>query len=102
VQKYERGANRIGSSHLYEFAKALGVGVSYFFDEMPSDALSDSPTSVRGRRASGEAGTISEREKDPLTNRETLELVRGYYKIREVRVRKSVFEVIKAVGDAAR
>ena len=102
VQKYERGANRIGSSHLYEFARALAVPVSYFFDEMPSDALSESPTSVRGRKGSGEAGTTSEREKDPLTKRETLELVRGYYKIREVRVRKSVFQMITTLGAAAR
>ncbi|GEP61349.1 helix-turn-helix domain-containing protein [Reyranella soli] len=38
VQKYERGSNRISSSRLYEFAKVLDVPVSYFFDEMPSNA----------------------------------------------------------------
>ena len=40
IQKYERGSNRISSSRLYEFAKVLDVPVSYFFDEMPSNALS--------------------------------------------------------------
>src|SRR5260370_738995 len=39
IQKYERGSNRIGSSRLFEFAKVLDVPVSYFFDEMPSNAL---------------------------------------------------------------
>jgi hypothetical protein len=29
--------------------------------------------------------------KDPLIKRETLELVRAYYKIREARVRKRIF-----------
>ncbi len=84
IQKYERGSNRIGSSRLFEFAKVLDVPVSYFFDEMPSNALSGRPMSGRGKKGGfGEAGTPFEQEKDPLIKRETLELVRAYYKIRE-------------------
>ena len=101
VQKYERGANRMGSSRLYEFAKVLDVPVSYFFDEMPSNALSGRPMSGRGRKGFSEAGTPFEQEKDPLIKRETLELVRAYYKIREGRVRKRIFEMVKAVGAAS-
>ena len=102
VQKYERGANRIGSSRLFEFAKVLDVPVSYFFDEMPSNALAGRPMSGRGRKGGfGEAGTPFEDEKDPLIKRETLELVRGYYKIREARVRKRIFEMVKAIGVAS-
>ena len=101
IQKYETGANRIGSSRLYEFAKVLDVPVSYFFDEMPSNALSGRPMSGRGRKGSAEAGTPFEQEKDPLIKRETLELVRAYYKIREGRVRKRIFETVKAVGAAS-
>jgi transcriptional regulator with XRE-family HTH domain len=101
IQKYERGSNRIGSSRLYEFAKVLDVPVSYFFDEMPSNALSGRPMSGRGRKGFGEAGTPFEQEKDPLIKRETLELVRAYYKIREGRVRKRIFEMVKAVGVAS-
>jgi transcriptional regulator with XRE-family HTH domain len=96
IQKYERGSNRIGSSRLYEFAKVLDVPVSYFFDEMPSNALSG-----RGLKGLGEAGTPFEQEKDPLIKRETLELVRAYYKIREGRVRKRIFEMVKAMGAAS-
>ena len=101
IQKYERGSNRIGSSRLYEFAKVLDVPVSYFFDEMPSNALSGRPMSGRGRKGFGEAGTPFEQEKDPLIKRETLELVRAYYKIREGRVRKRIFEMVKAMGAAS-
>ena len=36
-----------------------------------------------------------------LGQRETLELVRAYYKIRESRVRKRIFEMVKAVGAAS-
>ena len=36
VQKYERGANRIGSSRLFELGRILDVPVSYFFDDLPA------------------------------------------------------------------
>lgn len=32
VQKYERGANRVSASKLFEIARTLGVKVSHFFD----------------------------------------------------------------------
>ena len=79
----------------------LDVPVSYFFDEMPSHALSGRPMSGRGRKEFGEPGTPFQQEKDPLIKRETLELVRAYYKIREGRVRKRIFEMVKAVGAAS-
>ena len=100
IQKYERGSNRIGSSRLFEFAKVLDVPVSYFFDEMPSNALSGRPMSGRGRKGFGEAGTPFEQEKDPLIKRETLELVRAYDKIDEERVRHSIFATVKALGES--
>ncbi len=34
VQKYEKGANRIGASRLWQFSNALGLPVSFFFDGM--------------------------------------------------------------------
>src|SRR3712207_4575070 len=33
VQKYERGAHRIGASRLYELSRVLDVPVSFFFDD---------------------------------------------------------------------
>ena len=101
IQKYERGSNRISSSQLFEFAKVLDVPVSYFFDEMPANALDGRPMSGRGRKGFGETGTPFEQEKDPLIKRETLELVRAYYKIPEGRMRKRIFETVKAVGAAS-
>lgn len=42
IQKYEKGANRIGAGRLYEFAKALNVPVDYFFEGIEnSGALND-------------------------------------------------------------
>jgi len=95
VQKYERGSNRMGSSRLYEFAKALGVPVTYFFDGMPSNAPSG-----HVRNGLREERTPFEEDADPMVKRETLQLVRAYYKIRQGRVRKRIFEMVKAVGAA--
>src|SRR5213079_845292 len=50
IQKYERGSNRIGSSRLFEFAKALAVPVAYFLREMPPSALPRRQISGRGRK----------------------------------------------------
>src|SRR5215212_2553305 len=33
VQKYERGANRIGASRLHQLSRVLDVPVSFFFDD---------------------------------------------------------------------
>ena len=41
--------------------------------------------SGRGRNGFGEAATPFEQEKDPMVKRETLELVRAYYKIHKGR-----------------
>jgi transcriptional regulator with XRE-family HTH domain len=90
VQKYERGSNRISSSRLFEFAKILDVPVSHFFEEMASGVAT-------GQRKVGRPK--SKRNDEP--KRETLELVRAYYKIRNVRVRqqiRGVVEVLAAKG----
>lgn len=36
IQKYERGANRMGASRLYQFADVLEVPVTYFFEDLPA------------------------------------------------------------------
>ena len=99
VQKYERGSNRISASRLVEFAKVLDVPVSFFFDELPAKAVAGH-LGDRGKSAR-EKATPFEHERDPLIKRETLELVRAYYKIREPKVRKQLFETVKALGAAS-
>ena len=94
IQKYERGANRIGSSRLFDLSKVLDVPVSYFFEEMPGE-VSD--------RQSEKAGSLSGQPqepaaKDPLTRRETLELVRAYYRVGSPAVRKRIFELVKSLA----
>ncbi|KKJ77177.1 transcriptional regulator [Kiloniella litopenaei] len=99
VQKYERGANRVGASRLYDLARVLEVPVGYFFADMPDEVASQSP--VRLREMSEEKVEAFVHEADPMAKRETLELVRAYYKIVDPQVRKRLFEMTKALGTAA-
>jgi len=47
IQKYERGANRVGAGALYKMADALKVPISYFFDGLPTLERSDDAASRR-------------------------------------------------------
>ena len=39
VQKYERGANRISASRLWDISQILDVPISYFFDDMSEGTM---------------------------------------------------------------
>lgn len=93
IQKYERGANRIGASRLFEFSRILDVPVSFFFDDM-SDRVSGADGAAAGMADQPQATM----EPDPLTRRETLELVRAYYRIADPQIRKRLFELTKSLG----
>ena len=90
VQKYERGANRIGASRLYHLSQILDVPIGFFFDDMPK--------SVQDGMAEPSQEPY---ERDPLVKRETLELVRAYYRIPDARARKRLFELTKAMAKLA-
>ncbi len=99
VQKYERGTNRVGSSRLFEISRILDVPISFFFEDMTPETASAMSFFEPGQgRAKGKAAP----ELDPLAKRETLELVRAYYRIADPRVRKRVFELTKALGKTVR
>ena len=93
VQKYERGANRIGASRLFDLSRVLDVPVGFFFDEMSEEVAARSPGQLRGFSEGFE-----EVGPDPMIRRETLELVRAYYKIRDPHVRKRLFEMTKSLA----
>ena len=101
VQKYERGVNRVGASRLFDLSRVLDVPISFFFDDMP-EPLAGLHGSYQTTRA---AGGFAENQDgfgadEVLNRRETLELVRAYYRITEPAVRKRVFDLIKSMGPA--
>jgi transcriptional regulator with XRE-family HTH domain len=88
VQKYERGANRIGASRLYELSRILDIPVSFFFDDMQpplAAALAHAADSLVDARA----------------NRETLELMRDFNRIASRRTRDTVRRLIKEIAAGA-
>ena len=90
VQKYERGANRVSASKLYEIAKTLQVPVPYFFDGL-ADPVADERDDV------GEAANrvIT----DFLNTPEGLELAAIFPKIGKGRVRRQILDLVRAMAD---
>ncbi len=110
VQKYERGVNRVGASRLFDLSRVLDVPISFFFDDMPESLATTygGTAGVMGaRRSFGFADTqesfgAAAGVDDSMNRRETLELVRAYYRITDSAVRKRVFDLIKSLApDAA-
>jgi transcriptional regulator with XRE-family HTH domain len=54
IQKYERGANRISASKLYDIAAALGVDLVTFFEGLPGAVGADSGDPVAPKLARDE------------------------------------------------
>ena len=90
VQKYERGANRVSASKLYEIAKTLQVPVSYFFDGL-ADPVTDE---------ADEVGAAADRVvTDFLNTPEGLELAVIFPKIEKGRVRRQILDLVRAMAD---
>ena len=92
VQKYEKGANRIGASRLFDISTILNVPVQYFFEDLPNSA---------GVQISGR--TLSEPDREPfvmdfVSSAEGLQLIRAYTKVTDARVRKRILELVKSLS----
>lgn len=87
LQKYERGANRISASRLFNLSQVLGVPVTFFFEDLPAQGV-----------PLGTEPPSETQEFESMARRETLELVRAYYRIPEESVRRRAFELVKALA----
>ena len=93
IQKNERGFNRIGASRLYQLSHILDVPLSYFFDDMPPLEEADK-AGLRG-------GVQEPSAPDLMNERETLELVRAYYRIRDSKTRDALRRMAGAMAKDA-
>ena len=94
IQKYEWGVNRVGASRLFNLSRVLDVPVSFFFEDL-------SPAAAGGgrRRARGlSEAPAAVLEPDSLSRRETVELIRAYYRVTDPHLRKRVLDLLKALG----
>ena len=81
IQNYETGTNRIGVSRMRDIAAAMEVPVSFFFEGLD-----------------GQAPNMGKVQGDPLTDRETLDLVRTYYAIPKNQ-RRCLFDLAYALAE---
>lgn len=84
VQKYESGINRISASRLWDFARALDVPVSFFFEDVAP--------------VLGAAAADAPPQSDPMSRGETIELVRYFSRIPSS-VRRRLFDLTIRVAE---
>ncbi len=94
LQKYEWGVNRIGASRLFNLGQVLDVPISFFFDD-----FSPVVAGVGKRRARGfSEASATALDFDVLSKRETIKLIRAYYRVTDPQLRKRVLDLLEAVG----
>ena len=87
VQKYERAANRVSASKLWEMARALNTSIAYFYE-----GLSSTPEPV---------GSNLPREtvQDFLMTPEGLELASSFPKIPQGRLRRKILDLVRVMSE---
>ena len=88
VQKYERGANRVSASKLYEIAASLKTPVGYFFEGLADPSME------------GEAGDHMSSEQTVhafLMTSEGLELASLFPRVPRGRVRRRLLDLLRAM-----
>ncbi|MCC6919534.1 MAG: helix-turn-helix transcriptional regulator [Alphaproteobacteria bacterium] len=91
IQKYERGANRISASKLYEVSRVLGVPVSHFLDGL------NGQNAQKPQPPKGPDGTenIMEFVRSP----EGLALNRAFAAIEDPRKKRAVLDLVRIMAD---
>jgi transcriptional regulator with XRE-family HTH domain len=89
VQKYERGANRISASKLYEIARSLRVSISWFFEGL-SDPQAGRHKDAGGMQAPPYAHNF-------LMTPEGIDLANAFPRIEDRQVRRKLVDLIRAL-----
>lgn len=86
VQKYENGANRIGSSRLVQIAHVLKVTPGYFFEGAP------------GKKEPSAKSPSLDYVKDFVSSKDEAALINAYTKISDKRVRRMVVALVDSLS----
>jgi len=87
VQKYERAANRVSASKLFEIARALNTSVNYFYEGLFTNEDSQS-------------GAMNLAVHDLLFTSEGTELADLFTKLPRGRIRRRVLDLLRAMTEA--
>jgi transcriptional regulator with XRE-family HTH domain len=98
VQKYEKGANRIGASRLQEIAKILDVPVSFFFED--AKQAIETPAAM-GRMEYGFAEEITAFDVPRGASSEAHALAKAFTRIADARIRRRVIDLVETLADAS-
>ncbi|ACK51808.1 transcriptional regulator, XRE family [Methylocella silvestris BL2] len=96
VQKYEKGANRIGASRLQQISRTLDVPPAFFFEGAPSFEASATGGSPALGGVAEEAN--SSYVADFLSTAEGLHLNMAFARIHDPKVRKRIIDLISALA----
>lgn len=88
VQKYERAANRVSASKLWEMARALETSVAYFYEGL-----------AEGAATRGSNSQPNETVQDFLLTPEGMELAQVFPRISHPRVRRKILELVRTMVD---
>jgi len=87
VQKYERAANRVSASKLWEMSRALSTSIGYFYDGLGEGV--EPPGSNLPREAM----------QDFLMTPEGIELAAVFPKVPRGRLRRKILDLIRAMAE---
>lgn len=83
-QKYEKGANRVGASRLFDIAQVLQTSIGFFFENMDNKTKKQSPMHLKIHQ---NIDFVKDYQKqDPMLKEETLRIIVAYYKIKNKEV----------------
>ncbi|WP_036256851.1 helix-turn-helix domain-containing protein [Methylocapsa acidiphila] len=95
VQKYEKGANRIGASRLQQISRTLDVPPAFFFEGAPS--FETVPNGENGHAGVAEDSHTSY-VADFLSTAEGLHLNMAFARIHDPKVRKRIIDLVTALA----
>lgn len=98
IQKYEKGANRVSASRIYQFARLLDVKPAYFFEGIEEHLGSAAPGMAAGLAEEPEPFEGPD-ESELLYTREAIELMRAFARIEDQSVRRRLFELVRSVAE---
>jgi len=93
IQKYERGANRISVGRLHQFSQVLEVPVDYFYQEFAEAGAK------RARQGLSDNARESIGTEDKLYTRETHDLLKVYYSVKDNRKRRELLKIIRSMAE---
>ncbi len=94
VQKYEKGSNAMNASRLFEFSRFMNVPVAYFFEDIEQ---SSSPHKMSSGFA--EAPALEFNNDNMASDRESLEMMKSFKRIKNPVVRKRIADLLRAISD---